>query len=95
MFDGRHCTKEDLSLLEKETNKLKSFLIERKIIDEQSIKQIYLFINLVNRFDRDIGDKLSSQIKNSDLDYKKVISLIDKNIDTLKQNIIVDIFEHQ
>ena len=89
MFDGRHCTKSDLALLEKET---------RQIIDEisrKSMAKLSYFVKFVARFDSEIADKMNRQIMFADGDIEKIQIIINQNIDTLKQCVLVDIYEHQ
>ncbi len=85
MFDGRHCTYKDLELLRKETFKIKSNL--------NSPKEIEKYLKLVERFDFDIANKISREIKNQPSEM--ILSIINKNIELLEQNIIVDINEHK
>lgn len=89
MFDGRHCTKADLILLEKET---------KCILDEISRKnaaKLAQFIKFIARYDDDIADKMSRQIMFADGDISKIQTIINQSVDTLKQCVIVDIYEHQ
>lgn len=92
MFDGRHCTKEDLNLLIKETNRVKLSLAQK---DEEVDRFIKRYLELVNRFDQDIADKMRAEIKIASNDYGKIIKIIEKHFEVLEQNIIVDIYEHR
>ena len=87
MIDGRHCTKKDLDLLVKETKKIKKSL--------QNPTKIANFLDLVERFDKDIADKLRRQIDASNGDYQKIEQAIEDNINALIQNVYVDMLEHQ
>lgn len=86
MFDRRHCTQKDLDLLNKETNRIK----EAIALNDYSGLDAYL--SLIERFDFDIANHLRRQIEIND--SKIIVSLIDRDIDILKQNIFVDIYEH-
>ena len=86
MIDGRHCTKQDLDLLIKETKKIKNNL--------QNTDKIRVFIDFVMRFDEDIANTLSRKL-NATSDIKEKWKIIDTNINALMQNVYTDIYEHQ
>ena len=86
MIDGRHCTKQDLDLLIKETKKIKNNL--------QNLDKIRVFIDFVMRFDEDIANTLSRKL-NATSDIKEKGKIIDTNINALMQNVYTDIYEHQ
>ena len=91
MFDGRHCTNKDLDLLIKETNQIK-----RKILqNSQKNEDLRSFLALINRFDSQIAAQLKTDISNSETDCTRIIHAIDKSIDELKRNVLVDIYEHK
>ena len=94
MFDGRHCTKRDLDLLVKETNKIKLSIAKNSENNgkNEDLQRFYAFLS---RFDASIAKELKYKIDNSDGDYERIIKAIDIKVDELKQNIIVDIYEHQ
>ena len=89
MFDGRHCTYRDYDLLVVETEKVLTSLYnkEKDKIDE--------FIKLISRFDINIAKDLSREIKMAGDDYQKIAGIITHYTDELKQNVLVDIREHQ
>ena len=91
MFDGRHCNNEDLTLLNKETDKIISSLLK----DESFENELKSFLDFVQRFDIDIAFKIKREIAHSPLNREKIIKVIKTNIDVLKQNVIVDINEHR
>lgn len=93
MFDGRHCTKKDLNVLIKETDKI-LLLISSDIDDDKKKSDLINFINLIKRFDIQIGDTLLNKINNSKDDYIKIKNDISICVEELKRNIIVDIYEH-
>lgn len=90
MFDGRHCTYQDLELLKRETNKI-SFLVEQ---NDFNCESLFNFAKFVERFDEEIANKIRYQFKSANNDVDKIKAIIDSNIDTLVQNVIVDINEH-
>ena len=86
MIDGRHCTKQDLDLLIKETKIIKNNL--------QNTDKIRVFIDFIMRFDEDIANTLSRKL-NATSDIKEKGKIIDTNINALMQNVYTDIYEHQ
>ena len=86
MFDGRHCTKLDLELLTKETD---------KIIANLSPDNLNTYLKYIERFDQEIADKMRWKIKCAGEDTDKIKQIIVNNIEILKQNVMVDILEHQ
>ena len=88
MFDGRHCTKEDLDLLVDNTNKVLSELSKG---DKNGLER---FLKLIDRFDVEVSRRIRYQIKDVD-DSEKIKRIISNNIDELKQNVLVDINEHR
>ena len=86
MIDGRHCTKQDLDLLIKETKKIKNNL--------QNTDKIRVFIDFIMRFDENIANTLSRKL-NATSDIKEKGKIIDTNINALMQNVYTDIYEHQ
>ena len=94
MFDGRHCTKRDLDLLVKETNKIKLSIAKnsKNSGKNEDLQRFFLFLS---RFDTSIAEELEQQINASNDNYESIIKAIDIKVDELKQNVIVDIYEHQ
>ena len=91
MFDGRHCTNKDLDLLIKETNQIK-----RKILqNSQKNEELQSFLALINRFDSQIAGQLKIDISGCERDCARIVHTIDKYIDELKRNVLVDIYEHK
>lgn len=86
MIDGRHCTKQDLDLLIKETKIIKNNL--------QNTDKIRVFIDFIMRFDENIANTLSRKL-NATSDIKEKGKIIDTNINALMQNVYTDIYEHQ
>lgn len=94
MFDGRHCTKRDLDLLVEETNKIK-LSIAKNSENSGKNKDLQRFFLFLSRFDTSIAEELEQQINASNDNYESIIKAIDIKVDELKQNVIVDIYEHQ
>ena len=94
MFDGRHCTKRDLDLLVKETNKIK-LSIAKNSENSGKNEDLQRFFFFLSRFDTSIAGELEQQINASNDNYESIIKAIDIKVDELKQNVIVDIYEHQ
>ena len=94
MFDGRHCTKKDLDRLIKETSKIK-LLIAKNTENKEKNAELQRFLAFLHRFDSQIAEALKSQIESTNEDYKRINELIDICVNELKQNVIVDIYEHQ
>ena len=94
MIDGRHCTKKDLDMLVKETSTVKLFIAKNSEIKEKNA-ELQRFLAFLRRFDVQIADRLQEQIESSNNDYRLISQLIDRNVEELKQNVLVDIYEHQ
>ena len=88
MFDGKHCTKEDLDLLVLNTNNVLNALSEG---DRSGLDS---FLKLIDRFDVEVSRRICYQIKDVN-DVEKLKRIISNNIDELKQNVLVDINEHR
>lgn len=95
MFDGRHCTKKDLDWLVEETNKIMVFLEKSGtfayIFETPEIKN---YLGIIARFDIEVTERIQMRIKSSN-DINEIKRVIEDNVSTLKQNVIVDIYEHQ
>jgi hypothetical protein len=87
MIDNRHCTEKDLRLLEKETNAIKRDIIKQP-------ERINVYLDFIARFDLGIAQEMRNKLSLSK-DTQQVVAIINENFDKLKQNIIVDIFEHR
>lgn len=85
MIDGRHCTKKDLDFLIKETNNIKLSL---------SKDNLESFFKFIARFDLEISNKMKRCIAVTS-DPDEILRIINQNVETLKRNVIVDIYEHQ
>lgn len=94
MFDGRHCTQKDLDLLIKETNRVESIL-KKNIEKREKIVELQRFLQFLRRFDEQIANNLKTQIDRANSDESEIIRAIECNVQELKQNVIVDIYEHQ
>jgi hypothetical protein len=92
MFDGRHCTREDLSLLIKETDRIKLFLNQQV---EDIDRLVNRYLSFIERYDADIAESMRMRIDLSNIDYEKIIKVIDTYVELLEQNVIIDINEHK
>lgn len=99
MIDGRHCNKKDLQLFLSKSSEFQTYLAS----NEQNIrnsgiesieKELSIFLKFVARFDKDLADEMNRKIVMSGNNYEKIMLIFNHSIDTLKQNIIVDIYEH-
>ena len=95
MYDGRHCAKKDLDLLVDETNKIMAFLEKSgtfaNIFEMPEIKN---YLGIIARFDIEVAERIQMGIKSSS-DIERIKKVIENNVSALKQNVIVDIYEHQ
>lgn len=91
MFDNRHCIEADYVLLDKETNKIiKSILNNSKSLKDD----LNAYLKLVSRFDLGISEKLTYRLSKENLSPNEMVNIINQYIDTLKQQVLVDIREH-
>ena len=90
MFDGRHCTYQDLELLKKETNKIRLLVAQ----NDFDYKLLLEFVRFIERFDEGIASKMRFQFECADKDVDKIKTIIESNVDTIVQSVIVDINEH-
>ena len=86
MIDGRHCNEDDLTLLVKSTKEV------MKSLSNEAIKE---YLKLVSRFDDEIAMNMQNQIDHVSNDIDKIKKIIETNFEILKQNVIVDIYEHR
>ena len=91
MFDGRHCTTSDYSLLVKETKRIISIISD---VNGNIEKGLENYIKLISRFDMDISDRLMYSLSSKDISRSSMVDIINKYIGELKQQVLVDIREH-
>ena len=91
MYKGRHCIESDYRLLVKETDNIISLLSS----DVDTYSSLVRYIDFIEDFDEDIANKIRFHLKKDNLDKTKMIRVITRYIDELKQNVIVDIQEHR
>ena len=92
MYNGRHCTLQDYELLVRETNKLLEVLTVIEIVDQS--KELKKYFKLIERFDAEIANKLRLNLSKDGMPVSKMIEILTRYIDELKQNVLVDINEH-
>lgn len=85
MIDGRHCNEDDLTLLVRFTKEV------MKSLSNEVIKE---YLKLVSRFDDEIAMNIQNQIEHANNDTDRIKKIIETNFEILKQNVIVDIYEH-
>lgn len=90
MYQGRHCNIKDYQLLETISKEFLSF-INRDNID---LNQLDRYLKIFSDFDFDISSKIRMYLNklntDKDLNLSKIIALINE----LKNNVLVDINEH-
>ena len=91
MFDGRHCVENDYRLLVNETNKILELLKS----DIDPYQALLKYIEFIANFDEEIASKIRFHLNKDNPDKTKMIDVINRYIDELKQNVIVDIKEHR
>ena len=91
MFDNRHCVETDYVLLDKETNKIINSILN----NSTSLKdELNAYLKLISRFDLDIVEKLTYCLSRDNLSPNEMVNIINQYINTLKQQVLVDIREH-
>ena len=93
MFNGRHCTYKDYQFLVKSTDDFILFLKGGN--HDQFASELDKYLDVINQFDEEIGDELLMKIKKIDSDYSQIIKVVETEIFRLKNNVLVDIQEHQ
>ena len=92
MFDGRHCIEADYALLNKETDKI----IRIVLTNLESCKtELNKYLKLVARFDIETSEMLSFKLSSKNMTAEQIVATINKYIDILKQQVLVDINEHR
>lgn len=98
MFDGRHCTENDLKALVSETEKIKACLSRNeKSIEESGLSDIAewkAYLAFFARFDLNDSESLQRKAEGSE-SAEEILSLIDKASEELIRHVLVDIQEHQ
>ena len=92
MYNGRHCTQQDYEVLVRETEKLLEMLKAIELVEQ--CPELKKYFNLVERFDAEIANKLRFHLSKDKIPVSKMIEIITRYIDELKQNVLVDIKEH-
>ena len=91
MFDNRHCIEADYSLLNKETDKIiKTILTNPKTLKND----IDGYLRLIARFDIDISEILTRKLLKENITPSQMVDILNQYIDILKQQVLVDIREH-
>lgn len=90
MYQGRHCSINDYQLLETISKDFLSF-INRDNID---LNQHDRYLKIFSDFDFDISSKIRKCLEKLSTDKDKYLSKITNLLDELKNNVLVDIREH-
>lgn len=90
MYQGRHCSINDYQLLETISKDFLSF-INRDNID---LNQLDRYLKIFSDFDFDISSKIRMCLEKLSTDKDKYLSKITNLLDELKNNVLVDIREH-
>lgn len=91
MFDNRHCIEADYSLLNKETDKIiKTILTNPKTLKSD----IDRYLKLIARFDIDTSEVLTRKLLKENITPFQMVDILNQYIDILKQQVLVDIREH-
>lgn len=90
MYQGRHCNINDYQYLERSS---KEFLlvVNRDNID---LNQLDRYLKIFSDFDFDISSKIRMCLEKLSTDKDKYLSKITNLLDELKNNVLVDIKEH-
>ena len=92
MYKGRHCIESDYYLLVKETDKI---LLLLKDEETEVLPELVKYIDFISYFDEDIANKMRFHLDKDNIDRRKMVDIIKRNFEELKQNVIVDINEHK
>ena len=92
MYKGRHCIESDYYLLVKETDKI---LLLLKDEETEVLPELVKYIDFISYFDEDIANKIRFHLDKDNIDRRKMVDIIKRNFEELKQNVIVDINEHK
>lgn len=90
MYLDRHCNINDYQYLERTSKEFLSF-INRDNID---LNQLNRYLKIFSNFDFDISSKIRMCLEKLSTDKDKYLSKITNLLDELKNNVLVDINEH-
>ena len=90
MYQGRHCNINDYQYLER-TSKEFLLVISRDNLD---LKDLNSYLKIFSDFDLDISSKIRMHLEKLSTDKDKYLSKITYLLDELKNNVSVDIREH-
>ena len=92
MYKGRHCVESDYYLLVKETDKILLLLKDEEV---EVLPSLLKYIEFISDFDEDIASKIRFHLDKNNINRSTMIDVITRNVDELKQNVIVDLKEHR
>lgn len=90
MYLGRHCNINDYQLLERISKEFLSFVNR----DNLDLKDLNSYLKIFSNFDFDISSKIRMYLEKLSTDKDKYLSKITNLLDELKNNVLVDINEH-
>ena len=92
MFDSWHCIESDYVLLVKETDKIINIILNNSKTIESDLNK---YLKLIARFDKDTAETLAYKLSVQNLNGVQKVEIINKYINVLKQQVLVDIQEHK
>ena len=90
MYQGRHCTYSDYQLLENISMEFLSILNR----DKFDINEVENYLDTFSDFDFEISSKIRIHLEKIFIDRSGAISKITHLLEELKNNVLVDIREH-
>ena len=90
MYQGRHCNYSDYQLLEKISKDFLSILNR----DNFNINEVENYLDTISDFDFEISSKIRIHLEKINTDRSLVIAKITHLLEELKNNVLVDIREH-
>ena len=90
MYQGRHCNINDYQYLERTSKEFLS-VINR---DNFDLKDLNSYLKIFSNFDFDISSKIRMCLEKLSTEKDKYLSKITNLLDELKNNVLVDIREH-
>ena len=90
MYLGCHCNINDYQLLE---NCSKDFILAINR-DKFELNEVEIYLNTFEDFDFEISSKIRMYLNKLNVDRSKAISQINTLLEELKNNVLVDIREH-
>ena len=90
MYQGRHCTYSDYQLLENISKEFLSILNR----DKFDINEVENYLDTFSDFDFEISSKIRMHLEKISIDRGGAIAKITHLLEELKNNVLVDVREH-